>query len=499
MQMYSREQWFSTPFLGIRQRQREVTRILESRRVPYQLIDVSVDERVLDEMRSRAGDPSALPPQIFNEGDYLGDYARLYEAIEDEAFELFLKFAPSPGDKPLIRVDLSRCRADDRKPSAVQEASDSSVEVKAMVSRYEQKVVEKYEEEEEEEEEEDEKPEEEKKLSEDVGEETRTPTSAEQESERPSVTTRSLLDHLDSAATTRGGAAEHTEAGTESETATESRRLPETKPTVSAAERGVDVALPKPISIPPAFRHRAEAVVAEALVAEAVVAEVVAEAVVAVATTTTDDDRGSSGGKRSDALLPGDADGKWSDTRQAEGLTIGAEPMETAPTQSADAPLTKAMARTSELPRILQAVLVAVPSNVAEAEAHRTSPRPGGMVAAAAAAPPQRRQAPAVPMRQKKRPEEGGQHGKGRAPSAPTAGGDRRRGEVDAAGQEPGKLVQVSIREGQAVVRCSVLEPAAPPLTIAERHEEKEEKEVEVAKPGKAKKSKKGRGMCSQQ
>ncbi|XP_032832589.1 uncharacterized protein LOC116955557 [Petromyzon marinus] len=467
-----------TPSRQIRQRQREVTRILESRRVPYQLIDVSVDERVLEEMRRRAGDPSALPPQIFNEGDYLGDYVRLYEAVEDEAFELFLKFAPSPGDKPLIRVDLSRCRADDREPSAAQEASDSSVEVKAMVSRYEQKVVEKYEEEslEEEEEEEDEKQEKKKKLAENVGEGTRTPASTEQESERPLVTTQSLLDHLDTAATIRGGTAEHPEAGPEAETATESRRLPEIKSTVSAAEGGVDVALPKPISIPPAFRQRAEAVVAAP-----------------VATAAAD---GSGGGERSDALPPDDADGKWSNIRRAEGLTIGAEPMETAPTQSVNAPVTTAMARTSELPQILQAVLVAVPSNMVETEAHRTPPPPGGTVAAAAAPPQRRRQAPAVPMRQKKRPEKGVQHGKGRAPLAPTAGGDQRRGEVDAVGREPGKLVQVSIREGQAVVRCSVLEPAAPPVTIAERHEEKE---VEVAKPGKAKKSKKARGMCSQQ
>ncbi|XP_062906428.1 SH3 domain-binding glutamic acid-rich-like protein 3 [Mobula hypostoma] len=42
-------------------------------------------------MRSRAGDPNALPPQIFNGNNYCGDYHRFYEAVENDEIDAFLK------------------------------------------------------------------------------------------------------------------------------------------------------------------------------------------------------------------------------------------------------------------------------------------------------------------------------------------------------------------------------------------------------------------------
>ncbi|XDV34447.1 hypothetical protein PO909_004605 [Leuciscus waleckii] len=47
-------------------------RILDSKSIKYELIDISVGGAVRDEMRSKSGNPSAIPPQIFNEDQYCG-------------------------------------------------------------------------------------------------------------------------------------------------------------------------------------------------------------------------------------------------------------------------------------------------------------------------------------------------------------------------------------------------------------------------------------------
>lgn len=47
-------------------------RILESKSIQYELIDISVGGELRDEMRSKVGDPTAVPPQLFNEHQYCG-------------------------------------------------------------------------------------------------------------------------------------------------------------------------------------------------------------------------------------------------------------------------------------------------------------------------------------------------------------------------------------------------------------------------------------------
>lgn len=47
-------------------------RILDSKSIQYELIDISVGGELRDEMRSKAGDPTAVPPQLFNEDHYCG-------------------------------------------------------------------------------------------------------------------------------------------------------------------------------------------------------------------------------------------------------------------------------------------------------------------------------------------------------------------------------------------------------------------------------------------
>ncbi|XP_072903724.1 SH3 domain-binding glutamic acid-rich-like protein 3 [Hemitrygon akajei] len=75
----------------VRSQQSEVERVLEVKRINYKPIDISVSEALLEEMRSRAGDPNALPPQIFNGNNYCGDYHRFYEAVENDEIDTFLK------------------------------------------------------------------------------------------------------------------------------------------------------------------------------------------------------------------------------------------------------------------------------------------------------------------------------------------------------------------------------------------------------------------------
>ncbi|KAF7223415.1 SH3 domain-binding glutamic acid-rich-like protein 3 [Nothobranchius furzeri] len=56
----------------VKSQQAEVMRILDSKSIKYELIDISVGGELRDEMRSKAGDPTAVPPQLFNEDQYCG-------------------------------------------------------------------------------------------------------------------------------------------------------------------------------------------------------------------------------------------------------------------------------------------------------------------------------------------------------------------------------------------------------------------------------------------
>lgn len=56
----------------VKSQQAEVIRILDSKGIKYELIDISVGGAVRDEMRNKSGNPTAIPPQIFNEDQYCG-------------------------------------------------------------------------------------------------------------------------------------------------------------------------------------------------------------------------------------------------------------------------------------------------------------------------------------------------------------------------------------------------------------------------------------------
>ncbi|XP_011810985.1 PREDICTED: SH3 domain-binding glutamic acid-rich-like protein 3 isoform X1 [Colobus angolensis palliatus] len=69
---------YSTSVTGsreIKSQQSEVTRILDGKRIQYQLVDISQDNALRDEMRALAGNPKATPPQIVNGDQYCGVWA----------------------------------------------------------------------------------------------------------------------------------------------------------------------------------------------------------------------------------------------------------------------------------------------------------------------------------------------------------------------------------------------------------------------------------------
>lgn len=59
-------------FFQVKSQQIEVMRILESKKIEYKLVDISQDEELRNEMRTKSGNPTAAPPQLFNEDQYCG-------------------------------------------------------------------------------------------------------------------------------------------------------------------------------------------------------------------------------------------------------------------------------------------------------------------------------------------------------------------------------------------------------------------------------------------
>ncbi|XP_008330314.1 SH3 domain-binding glutamic acid-rich-like protein 3 [Cynoglossus semilaevis] len=77
----------------VKSQQAEMMRILDSKSIQYELIDISQDEQLRNEMRNKAGDPKAGPPLLFNEEQYCGNYEMFSEAVEENSVEQFLKMA----------------------------------------------------------------------------------------------------------------------------------------------------------------------------------------------------------------------------------------------------------------------------------------------------------------------------------------------------------------------------------------------------------------------
>lgn len=80
----------------IRKQQQRVLFILSSLKIEYEVIDITElgkeDERNFMRTQCKLHDrPNALPPQIFCDGEYCGDYDDFEAATEDDRLMCFLK------------------------------------------------------------------------------------------------------------------------------------------------------------------------------------------------------------------------------------------------------------------------------------------------------------------------------------------------------------------------------------------------------------------------
>ncbi|XP_032401606.1 SH3 domain-binding glutamic acid-rich protein isoform X19 [Xiphophorus hellerii] len=90
---------------AIKKKQQDVVGFLEALKVEYAELDIACNEQnrmwmrqnVPEEKKPSNGIP--LPPQIFNEESYCGDYDTFFDAKEDNTVYAFLGLPPPPGSK----------------------------------------------------------------------------------------------------------------------------------------------------------------------------------------------------------------------------------------------------------------------------------------------------------------------------------------------------------------------------------------------------------------
>ncbi|KAK6175243.1 hypothetical protein SNE40_013748 [Patella caerulea] len=75
---------------NIASQQQHIETVLKAKHVDYELIDIASCEGKKDEMREKMGDPTALPPQIFNGDIYCGNYEAFQNSVEEEDVMTFL-------------------------------------------------------------------------------------------------------------------------------------------------------------------------------------------------------------------------------------------------------------------------------------------------------------------------------------------------------------------------------------------------------------------------
>ncbi|XP_061637862.1 SH3 domain-binding glutamic acid-rich protein isoform X2 [Phyllopteryx taeniolatus] len=95
---------------AIKKKQQDVVGFLEALKVDYTQLDIACNEEnrmwmrqnVPEEKKPSNGIP--LPPQIFNEESYCGDYETFFDAKEDNSVYAFLGLAPPPGSKDALQA-----------------------------------------------------------------------------------------------------------------------------------------------------------------------------------------------------------------------------------------------------------------------------------------------------------------------------------------------------------------------------------------------------------
>ena len=58
--------------MQIKKHQQKIEMILDSKKIEYEKLDVAADETLKTRMRELSGNPTAIPPQLFNDDQYCG-------------------------------------------------------------------------------------------------------------------------------------------------------------------------------------------------------------------------------------------------------------------------------------------------------------------------------------------------------------------------------------------------------------------------------------------
>uniref|UniRef100_A0AAQ4PDT8 SH3 domain binding glutamate-rich protein n=1 Tax=Gasterosteus aculeatus aculeatus TaxID=481459 RepID=A0AAQ4PDT8_GASAC len=138
---------------AIKKKQQDVVGFLEALKVDYAQLDIACNEdnrmwmreNVPEEKKPANGIP--LPPQIFNEEDYCGDYETFFDAKEDNAVYSFLGLPPPPGSK---EVPVEERNGNAHGEEEEQEDTDGITEETAQAEDVEEEEEEEEEQEEEE-------------------------------------------------------------------------------------------------------------------------------------------------------------------------------------------------------------------------------------------------------------------------------------------------------------------------------------------------------------
>ncbi|XP_070399550.1 SH3 domain-binding glutamic acid-rich protein isoform X9 [Nothobranchius furzeri] len=118
---------------AIKKKQQDVVGFLEALKVDYTELDIACNEdnrlwmrqNVPKDKKPANGIP--LPPQIFNEDSYCGDYETFFDAKEDNSVFAFLGLPPPPGSKEALQAEKERVVQNGT--HAEEENPDNSVEV----------------------------------------------------------------------------------------------------------------------------------------------------------------------------------------------------------------------------------------------------------------------------------------------------------------------------------------------------------------------------------
>ncbi|XP_055369900.1 SH3 domain-binding glutamic acid-rich protein isoform X32 [Betta splendens] len=123
---------------AIKKKQQDVVAFLEALKVDYTPLDIACNEEnrmwmrknVPEDKKPSTGIP--LPPQIFNEESYCGDYDTFFDAKEDNTVYAFLGLPPPPGSKAHVEDEEEQeeedLHSEDEEEAEVQEEEEEDLE-----------------------------------------------------------------------------------------------------------------------------------------------------------------------------------------------------------------------------------------------------------------------------------------------------------------------------------------------------------------------------------